>query len=93
MQASGATPSGFSRTPVLTRIPIAPAPTTNPDVILKELEMEAVALANLHKKIFDQVRRLAVCPFKHFISYHKCVCKHLYSYKQGGRTCSITQSG
>lgn len=59
MQSSTA-PHSFTKTPVLTRIPIAPPPPPNPEVILKELELEAVALTNLHKKIFDQVRRLAV---------------------------------
>ena len=50
---------------MLTRIPVAPAPPPNPEVVLKELELEAVALTNLHKKIFDQVRRLAVCTSNH----------------------------
>lgn len=58
----GTTPSNFTRnTPVLTRIPVAPPPPPNPEMVLKELELEAIALTNLHKKIFDQVRRLAVC--------------------------------
>ena len=56
------TQSSFPKTPVLTRIPVAPPPPPNPEVVLKELELEAIALTNLHKRIFDQVRRLAVCP-------------------------------
>jgi len=60
MQSNTTQSSSFPKTPVLTRIPVAPPPPPNPEVVLKELELEAVALTNLHKRIFDQVRRLAV---------------------------------
>lgn len=44
--------------PVLTNIPSAPPPP--PSEMLKDLELESIALKQLHSKISDQLHRLQV---------------------------------